>query len=407
MAEYVYGPDYVDEFILQTRKLTGGGFQTMYMLQDANYNVVALTNDTGGVLEQYAWEPYGTRAAIDTIGTPAPDNRVGHQGLFYYSFGIDGLYYNRNRWYSPTLGRFTTKDPNEAGQLVVGALAMNGGAMDALLNGFGAGGHYRDGMNLYAYLGSNPLGVDPLGLYDPFEAADEIIYALTGGRAAAAHHAFAQIGRLAQKTATFAIQATLSAIFPPYGLYLSVQGAATAMEDMMFNGVTAENSAMLGLSILGGRASFGPAVNQLQGMAAGIGRGYRAVGRRYAQMGMSKSGFNAGDGATNVRNPLVKLKSFSIRDWTGYPTGVPKPSGPFVLLEGAEYQAARRLANNANRSLHRQHPEWGSNPIHEIHPVKFGGSPTDPANKIVLDPSVHHKVSAFWKRLQTELEKGG
>jgi RHS repeat-associated protein len=129
----------------------------MYMLQDANYNIVALTDGSGNVLEQYAWEPYGTQAATDTMATPAPDNRVGHQGLFYYGFGTSGLYYNRNRWYSPTLGRFTTKDPNETALAVVGAMVSNGRVLYSLIESLDGELYYDDGLNLYGRARCNPL----------------------------------------------------------------------------------------------------------------------------------------------------------------------------------------------------------------------------------------------------------
>src|SRR5207244_2699133 len=47
--EYIYGPDYVDEFVCQIDRYGAA----IYMLQDANYNVVALLTPAGGVLEQY------------------------------------------------------------------------------------------------------------------------------------------------------------------------------------------------------------------------------------------------------------------------------------------------------------------------------------------------------------------
>ena len=34
--------------------------------------------------------------------------------------------------------------------------------------------------------------------------------------------------------------------------------------------------------------------------------------------------------------------------------------------------------------------------IHEVHPVKFGGSPTDPANKIYLSPTAHSQYTNFF-----------
>jgi hypothetical protein len=43
--------------------------------------------------------------------------------------------------------------------------------------------------------------------------------------------------------------------------------------------------------------------------------------------------------------------TFSVIGWVGYPKGYPRPSGPFRLLEGEEYQNARLLANKTNRAL--------------------------------------------------------
>ncbi|NLX24141.1 MAG: hypothetical protein GXY55_21020, partial [Phycisphaerae bacterium] len=49
---------------------------------------MALLGQAGQVLEQYVWDPYGTPAVKHTSATPAPVNRVGHQGLFWHS--LDG-----------------------------------------------------------------------------------------------------------------------------------------------------------------------------------------------------------------------------------------------------------------------------------------------------------------------------
>jgi len=222
--EYVYGPDYVDEFMAQFDR---DGL-AIYILQDGNYNVVALvageghpdgsgTGGSGGggsggagilpvgtVLEQYTYEPYGALVAVETFddfgGGPGSFrfavNRVGHQGLFFERFDgnyndqtlsagggpafsggsngagalnpVKGHYYNRNRFYSPTLGRFTTRDPNETALPIVTAIVMNAATMDALLSSFNAIMLYRDGMNLYGYQRSNPLiHSDPSGTLLP------------------------------------------------------------------------------------------------------------------------------------------------------------------------------------------------------------------------------------------------
>jgi len=188
--EYVYGPDYVDEFVLQA---DDPAEQTpplpMFMLQDANYNVVALAtlppSSPPEVLTQYAWEPYGQPALEDHAATitEANENLVGHQGLFFHRLTLGnlslsptttGLYYNRNRWYAPHLGRFLSRDPNETALLAVVVMAMNGRIATVEAGTFDPGNHFGSGLNLYRYLSGNPIvRNDPLGLHDPFEEVDQ------------------------------------------------------------------------------------------------------------------------------------------------------------------------------------------------------------------------------------------
>ncbi|MCA9249368.1 MAG: hypothetical protein KDA42_19740 [Planctomycetales bacterium] len=98
--------------------------------------------------------------------------------------------------------------------------------------------------------------------------------------------------------------------------------------------------------------------------------------------------------------------TFTIINWIGYPIGVRKPIGPFRLITGAEYANARRAANNANAALRRANPQkYAGKQIHEIQPVKFGGSPTDPGNKIALTPAQHRQYNAFWYRIQRQLAR--
>lgn len=98
--------------------------------------------------------------------------------------------------------------------------------------------------------------------------------------------------------------------------------------------------------------------------------------------------------------PGAKTGDFSITNWSGYPAGIPKPTGPFRLIEGAEYNAARNAANQANRSMHLANPALSGKHIHEIQPVKFNGSPIDSANKVPLTPAEHGPVTSWWSNLQ-------
>ena len=70
---------------------------------------------------------------------------IGHQGLIHDK--EFGLIYNRARYLHPTLGRFVNRDPKDSDK---------------------PGGGYHDGMNLYEYVRSNPVGLnDPMGLKPP------------------------------------------------------------------------------------------------------------------------------------------------------------------------------------------------------------------------------------------------
>lgn len=97
---------------------------------------------------------------------------------------------------------------------------------------------------------------------------------------------------------------------------------------------------------------------------------------------------------------------FSVRRWEGYPDEVPKPAGDLRLRTGTEYEQARAAANRTNRRLRREDPNaYRGKQIHEIHPVKFGGSPTDPANKIAVTPEEHYRLNAFWLKQQRNAER--
>jgi RHS repeat-associated protein len=102
--------------------------------------VTALVDESGTVVERYSYSPYGERTVLDADfsadanGLSDVDNALGHQGLHLDT--ESALYYNRNRYFSPALGRFIARDP-------LG---------------------YVDGMSVYQYAKSSPLDlIDPAG----------------------------------------------------------------------------------------------------------------------------------------------------------------------------------------------------------------------------------------------------
>ncbi|MFA5812134.1 MAG: RHS repeat-associated core domain-containing protein, partial [bacterium] len=110
-----------------------------YYHADSRNNIAAITDESGALVERYAYDPYGAATITDTNGNVQNDSTIGNAYRFS-SRRYDeatGLYYYRHRMYSPQLGRFLQRDPE----------------------------WYVDGMNVYVYVGNNPiLWIDPYGL---------------------------------------------------------------------------------------------------------------------------------------------------------------------------------------------------------------------------------------------------
>ena len=79
---------------------TGG---TRTLLTHALGSTVALTDDTGALTMEYAYEPFGA-----TTETGADSNPFQHTGR---ENALTGLYLYRARYYHPGLQRFVSEDP--------------------------------------------------------------------------------------------------------------------------------------------------------------------------------------------------------------------------------------------------------------------------------------------------------
>jgi RHS repeat-associated protein len=98
-------------------------------LSDALGSTLELRDAAQNQTVEYSYDPYG-----GTTSSAASTNGIKYTGR---EQDLEDLYYYRNRYYKPSVGRFVSEDP----------IGLAGGS------------------NLYAYGGENPINfIDPLGL---------------------------------------------------------------------------------------------------------------------------------------------------------------------------------------------------------------------------------------------------
>ena len=113
----------LDEFFQRT-----GGNGSVAPLTDVLGSTIALVDSSGNITTTYSYDPFGNTATGGAVNA----NEFQYTGREYDG---NGLYFYRNRYYSPVLGRFISEDP-------------------AL-----------DGLNFYTYASNTPTNAtDPTGL---------------------------------------------------------------------------------------------------------------------------------------------------------------------------------------------------------------------------------------------------
>ena len=268
-------------------------------------------------------------------------------------------YYMGARYYDPVEGRFISADPLGHGASMSLYDYCNGDPV----NGLDPDGRCKQG---YSAGWSNGDG-SFAGTYDPSQSSSEV----------------------------------------GYGAGWLVGGALGDVNAMFAKPIGLAGATIAGVGLWGVNSAI-EAVNEQLGGDNPLGAfGFMATAPLAAIEAIGEISAAAEEGRTIAQFPQG---SFSITEygWQGYPAGIPKPAGPFRLIEGEEYNEARSTANISNNQIRVQQGLQGQPvDVHEIHPVKFGGSATDPANKIPLDRTIHRQqVTPWWNKLMRIISGG-
>jgi RHS repeat-associated protein len=142
---YIDGPG---GLALEQIPVAGDASSTLWLHHDQLGSTVAVTSDSGTVVDVVTYDPYGNVLTESSPGTTP----VGYAGA--YTDAESGLVYLVHRWYDPVTGQFLTVDPDVA-----------------------------ETNTPYVYVGDDPLdGTDPLGMICiSFHCASSDVATLAGG----------------------------------------------------------------------------------------------------------------------------------------------------------------------------------------------------------------------------------
>lgn len=217
--EYVWDISDTDRLLCQYSS-SGTPF---FVATNESWTPVAQLDAAGRVTDQFSFDPYGTLLSYDGTFYDRPKLEVGHQGLFFDRLDVPlldsdgsenprlaanaaGIYYNRARTYSPSLGRFLQADPNATGIVCNGANEL-GSHPSAYPIAIDIDVLYTDSPNLFSYLHGSPIdfrdpnGLESLGsLLGSFSVRASLVGAATGAGTNVAGYVINQTLTLQQPT---------------------------------------------------------------------------------------------------------------------------------------------------------------------------------------------------------------
>jgi hypothetical protein len=389
-----------------------------YAITDPSGSVTAIvgktpgqTNSTWHVLERYQYMPYGQFNILNPNWTSQGTNISSMGWQFFYNgmrYDVgDGLYHTGGSAYDSFLGR--TMQPNNA------AAGMGGNPYTVGAGSTGGIGYTDDQLNssgfyngLVALPGATWDTVSGMGKEIGYRAADfanDILYLQSFGALGSSNQNLSQLSQLQATGQTTWARATFSSV-PIVGSGFNVVTGTDLLTGRQLNNwewAGAWSSLGADLSFAGAwGAGKVPALASLEISSAnalrlmdtgiswmqGISESLDPINlflRTVVQRGRGASGASFGYG------------TFGWRELPGYPEFLPRPSPLLRLIEGEEYDIALAAKKAANDAIRRADPAfYDGMEIHEITPVKFGGSPTDPLNKIAVPATLHRQVVTPW-----------
>ncbi|MDR3111178.1 MAG: RHS repeat-associated core domain-containing protein, partial [Planctomycetaceae bacterium] len=108
VTSYVWGLRYIDDLVLREK-----GSERLYSLADPNWNVIALIDASGAVVERMKYDAFGKITWLDAAFGAKTASGYGWNRTFTGQVldSETGLMLYRNRYYHAGMGRFVSRDP--------------------------------------------------------------------------------------------------------------------------------------------------------------------------------------------------------------------------------------------------------------------------------------------------------